>query len=398
MKIAVIIETSLGTGGGFDQALNATLQMQRLCSGRYGFEVFTSKPGNIEILARLGVAAEQIYVTISDRSLARVVNSALWHIVQRRLRFVGKIERKLLSRQVDLVYFVTPSNLPLGLQRLNFITTLWDLCHRDNPEFPEVRAFGEFYARENTHRNLVASAYLTLCDSCNLAQLASFRYGVDRDRFLPMPFGVSPLLDRQKSLSTEQVQKKYKIPQHYYYYPAQFWAHKNHIRILDALAILRDQHNYRPAVVFSGKDFGSLDWVLRSIRERRLELQVFILGFIPSDEVRGLYEGAAAIVMPTYFGPTNLPPLEAWSVGVPLIYSRHLFAQVQDAAELVDPDDSQSVADAMLRILSDERRSQLVSAGVRRLYEIELKRHSAEQLLALRLEQYSKRVMLWRFK
>lgn len=394
MKIAAIIDNTVGAGGGFDQALNAVVQMQRLSSGRFDFEVFTSQPSNVEVLGKFGVNAVSFKYTWLDRLFIILANSQIWQRAQQRLRLMGPLEKKLMLHGVDLVYFVTPAIAALGLQRINYITTVWDLCHRDTPEFPEVREFNTFFMRESLYRHLFAPAILVLTDSPELADRASFRYGVDRDRFLPMPFSASPLL-REATLTVEEVRSRYQIPLQYFYYPAQFWAHKNHIRILDALCILREKHKFQPIVVFSGKDYGNLNWVKNSITKRRLESQVIVLGFVASEEVSALYQGAAGIVMPTYFGPTNLPPLEAWSIGVPLIYSANLSGQVRDAAEMVDPDDAQSIANAMLNVLSYTRRAELIAAGKRRLEEIDSERALAEHELFKRLELFSIRRHCW---
>ena len=45
------------------------------------------------------------------------------------------------------------------------------------------------------------------------------------------------------------------------------------------------------------------------------------LGLVPDEDIPALYEGALALVMPAYYGPTNLPPLEAVTLGCPVIYS-----------------------------------------------------------------------------
>ena len=197
-------------------------------------------------------------------------------------------------------------------------------------------------------------------------------------------------------MSKAAVLEKYRLLPGYFYYPAQFWAHKNHIRILEALSILRDERGLAPTVVFSGKDYGNLPWVQRAIAERGLAQQVKVLGFVPSMDVRGLYEGAAAVVMPTYFGPTNLPPLEAWSAGTPLIYSAHLAAQVQDAALLVDADDARSLADAMVSVTEPSRRQTLIAAGKRRLEDVARERATAEAELLARLDRFAARRRLWR--
>ena len=71
--------------------------------------------------------------------------------------------------------------------------------------------------------------------------------------------------------------------------------------------------------------------------------------------------------MPSYFGPTNLPPLEAWAVGTPVIYPAAFKAQVADAAVLFDYDSPRSLADAVISINSAGVRERLRIAGKDRL-------------------------------
>ncbi|MGN5486390.1 glycosyltransferase, partial [Campylobacter coli] len=84
-------------------------------------------------------------------------------------------------------------------------------------------------------------------------------------------------------------------------------------------------------------------------------------------ELGALYRGAAALVMPSYFGPTNLPPLEAWAVGTPVIYPEAFKAQAGDAAILFDYDDPRSLAEAIIRLRDEGTRERLRAAGERRL-------------------------------
>ena len=63
-----------------------------------------------------------------------------------------------------------------------------------------------------------------------------------------------------------------------------------------------------------------------------------------------LYQGALALTMPTYFGPTNIPPLEAFALGCPVCYSDlpAFRSQVGDAAFFMDLADPDSLADILL--------------------------------------------------
>jgi len=293
-----------------------------------------------------------------------------------------------------LVYFVMPSATSNKLQTLNYVSTVWDLCHRDFPEFPEVRNFGVFQKREDLYTETLGSSILIITESEQGAAAVVRRYGIDRERTLAMPLSPSPFVSSSNSLGLEEVMLINNLKAGYYFYPAQLWPHKNHIRIIDAVALLQKQ-GIIIQVVFVGGDKGLATHLRKRIASLQLEDQVKILGFVPSSHMRGLYEGCAAVVMPTYFGPTNIPPLEAWSIGRPLIYSSHLFEQAGDAALLVDPDEVEALSEAMRKVLDSSIANSLVEKGFHRLTQIEENRKEAEHELLCRLRTFEKRLQSW---
>jgi glycosyltransferase involved in cell wall biosynthesis len=79
-----------------------------------------------------------------------------------------------------------------------------------------------------------------------------------------------------------------------------------------------------------------------------------------------LYAEAAALAMPTFFGPTNIPILEAFAMGCPVVTSdiRGIREQTDGAAILVDPRSPESIADGLQRMLtSSEERNALICRG-----------------------------------
>lgn len=394
MKVIAILENLVTAGGGFNQALNAILQMKRICDGRFEFEVFTTWIENVEYLSKIGIDATGFSLSLADRLLSKVALNSWWQTIQNRVRFVGPLEKQLTQHRCDLVYFLTPSETSSALQRLNYITTVWDLCHRDTPEFPEVREFSKFQARERNYQNWLSPAVLTLTDSVQLTEAISRRYGIDRDRLLAMPFAPAPFLDAGLSKDKAAVMSKYALEEGYFFYPSQLWAHKNHIRILEAIVMLAES-GIKPKVVFAGGDQGNKGYLESFVNKNRLGEQVRFLGFVPAEDMRGLYEGCHVVVMPTYFGPTNLPPLEAWMLGKPLIYSSHLQEQVGEAAICVNPDDEEELAEAMRACANSETCARLVMLGCMRLQQLEQQRAEAESELAKRIMQFAAKRRCW---
>ena len=160
---------------------------------------------------------------------------------------------------------------------------------------------------------------------------------------------------------------KYRLPEEYLFYPAQFWPHKNHVGLLLAVNLLREKYNLILPVVFVGYDKGNLQYVRQVADEYDLSKQVHFLGFIPQEDLGGLYHNAFALTYVTFFGPTNLPPLEAFALGCPVIASNVPGAQEQlgDAALLVDPGNEEQIAQAVKTLHGDPTlRETLVQRGL----------------------------------
>ena len=98
--------------------------------------------------------------------------------------------------------------------------------------------------------------------------------------------------------------------------------------------------------------------------------QVHYLGYVPDEDMGPLYANAVALIMPTFFGPANIPYLEAWAFGCPVLTSdiRGIREQVGDAGILVDPRSTEAMANGILRLWTDEGlRFKLVERGRQRL-------------------------------
>ena len=341
----------------------------------------------------LDIPVVKFSYSLVDKFLAKFSLNEVWQIIQKYIKIIGSFERKLIKHDCDLVYFVNPTGSMFTLQKLNYIATVWDLCHRDTPEFPEVRYFNEFFVRERM-LNYLSSAVAILVDCENSANSISYRYNIDNERLLSMPFMPSYSLGVDLSKTKEDVLNIYNLDTKYFFYPAQFWPHKNHIRILEALLILKKK-GYIHTVVFCGDDKGNKNYIKKIVERNNLDNQVRFLGFVPAEHMRGLYEGCQAVIMPTYFGPTNLPPLEAWMLGKPLIYSAQFSKQVKDAAILVDPDDASQLATAITSCKDKDYRKKLINAGQLRIKELNNERQTSEASLLERLKQFEKRLKCW---
>jgi len=373
VRLAIIFDQLLSAGGGYQQSLNAAISIHQPTEQNHYCPIFfTIYSENLPILKEHGIDAELIKVSKINRAWLKV-RSLIYsnYFLKYVLKYMGvnKFEKYLIDKDIDLVYFLSPSSWSTYLEKLNYIITVWDLCHRDMPEFPEVYKNRIFERREAGFNKFLARAVAVIVDSKLGRNNVVRRYMIDESRIHILPFSPAFSVRNIKKADTN-IKDKFKIVDDYIFYPAQFWAHKNHAYILQGIKILKDEYNTNVSVVFSGGDAGNLDYIKRLTHELGLENQVFFLGFVDNVDMIALYKGSIALVMPTYFGPTNIPPLEAFTLGVPVLYSDlpGLRDQVGSSALLMDLENPGSMSNHVYNLINDlDLRDRLVRSGKKRM-------------------------------
>ena len=148
-------------------------------------------------------------------------------------------------------------------------------------------------------------------------------------------------------------------------YPANFWPHKNHERLLAATArIVREEPDF--LLVLCGALDESREKLRGRIESLGLEENVRLLPYLEDADATALLEGAELLAFPSLFEGFGLPVLEAMTLGTPVACSDlpALLEVARDAALFFDADDEAGLADAMLRLWrEDETRDRLVRKG-----------------------------------
>ena len=279
------------------------------------------------------------------------------------------VESDIRGRGIQMLWF---NHLEPIAVDIPYILNIFDLQHRLQPWFPEVSAKGLWDHREATWANAARRASIVTVGSEEAKEQLSFFYGVPLGniRVVPFPTPRAALDAASKSsalpVDAEAVKAKYGIKGEFLFYPAQFWPHKNHVNLLHALRRLHRDHRMPLSLVLTGSDQGSLAYVRVVAEQLGLTPHVHFLGFVPHEDVIAFYRSAFALSYVSFFGPENLPPLEAMALGCPVVLSdipgvRTLFG---DAPVLVNPRSEASIADAIRWLHDDpDQRCQRAKAG-----------------------------------
>jgi glycosyltransferase involved in cell wall biosynthesis len=295
-----------------------------------------------------------------------------------RVRQNQTLGKWIARSEVDFLVFPAPQTHAFE-SGLPYVMAVHDLQHRLQPEFPEVSADGERDAREYLFRNGVEHALTVLVDSEVGREDVLEYYGelVSPEHVKVLPFLPPPYLDKVGAAKkAPEVRDRLGTPERYLFFPAQFWPHKNHLRVVRALARIRAERRVDVHVVMSGSTTADplrasvLAKVRQTADEEGVSDLIHVVGYVNDDVMAPLYAGSLGVLLPTFFGPTNIPILEAWAFGVPVLTSdlRGIREQCGDAAILVDPTSVAAMAEGIHSLWSDEgRRRRLVSAGTKRL-------------------------------
>lgn len=356
INIAVIISSDSHSGGGYQYERKVIDILQKNHEDEsINFNFYSFKKNVINDFLTEDIEIKFIKENIFNKIHRLFLSNLFIYNIFSKIKFTTSyIEKQLSKDNIDLVYFLAPNLISQGLSNIPYVFTLWDLGHLDTLEFPETAYNREFEIRENIYLNSLKKAYKVIVDLDYGKQNAINRYNLDEKRVEVLKF--LPNIPSAENDISINIKDKYHLLNDYIFYPAQFWAHKNHVYILKSIKMLREKNNIDLDVVFSGSDKGNLDYVLRKAKDLNIEDLIHYIGFVSAEEMPALYKQSLALVMPTYLGPTNIPPLEAFAYKTPVCYSDKpsFREQVGDAAFFMDLKNPDSLVKHLITIQNNK--------------------------------------------
>lgn len=244
----------------------------------------------------------------------------------------------------------------VATMEIPYTLTVWDLQHRVQPYFPEVSGDANWDIRESFYaKSIKRASFVITGTTAGKAEIQNF-YCVPAERIKILPLPTPQFATVGMASTPVDIFTKYNLPKNYLFYPAQFWAHKNHANLLLAIELLRDKYQLNFTIAFTGSNHGgNLSYIKQLTNELKLTEQVKFLGFVPQEDLPQLYSSALALTFVSFFGPDNLPPLEAFALGCPVIAANVPGAEEQlgEAALLVSPQNVEQIALAIRSMYSD---------------------------------------------
>jgi glycosyltransferase involved in cell wall biosynthesis len=142
----------------------------------------------------------------------------------------------------------------------------------------------------------------------------------------------------------------------YFIYTSSFTKRKNHLTLLQAFDLTKNQHQWNLKLV--GLSGEMLETVHHQIAQLNLQNRVEVIVNASHEQMLLLMKNASAFVYPSFFEGFGIPLAEAAAIGLPMAVSRiSVFTELsEDAALYFHPNDERELASQLLLLTLDETR------------------------------------------
>jgi glycosyltransferase involved in cell wall biosynthesis len=346
----------MGTGG-FNYLVNLAQVMSTHAADRLRLVLFVgtdAAPANVSPFAALARVEVIRDATFDDAQRGRRLRQAL---VTGCDRAAARAFRK---HQIDVLFECAQFyGWRFPFPRIAWIT---DFQHRHLPELFSLSAYWKrdfgFRAQISSRRQVMLSSEDSRADCEAFFPQSSGRTSVVRFAMLPP--------DLSDFARDRAIASGYHLPERYFYLPNQFWKHKNHRTVIEALRIVRKQGD-NTVVAASGRaedyrhpqHYAELHALVHAYG---LIHNFRFLGVVPRAHVFALMRASTALINPSLSEGWSTTVEEAKSLGVPMLLSdlRVHREQAGDAADYFAPEAAGQLALLMARSedLSDPSRRQ----------------------------------------
>jgi len=377
-RIAIFQDYFPHSGGGYQELLYTIDKIEEFNNNQVEIVIISASPNSELKFNNKSYKTYHIPMNSFERHVCFLRN---YSPTVRRLKkyffFKNKFEELLKKIKVDLVYFTGPSQYCLYLENIDFIITIPDVSHRENIEFPEwAKSDSSEFQRRDEILAASIKAVAVITNAEIIKNQISFFYTVEKERIYVISHGPSLEISKFKEPNntiSEKVKKLHNLPEKYIFYPAMYLPHKNQKYIIDTLKILNSKHGVNLSAVFCGSDKGYLSGLKKYALKQGQEKDIHFLDFVEDEHMPYLYLNSLALAMPTFSGPTNIPPWEAFKMKVPTFYSdlKNIREVYKDAVYYIDPFNPNTMAEGILEILKNtETRKKLIDNGQKLLESI----------------------------
>ena len=358
INIGILFPFSKSYGGIFQYTLSIADSLLNY-SDKFNYILIHNYPKNIEYLVSSKLKSTNILKLPTIKSSAYKKAAIFINLLLgRKILNMKNAAEVSCIRNNNIKLLIIPFPSSFGFRNnIPYITTIPDMMHKYFPKFPEYPLL-ERIKRDMSYKNAAKNSVITIVDSKQGEDDLNNFYKIPREKIRKISYIPPGYIYKYRKMNLEEAReilKKYNLPEKFIFYPAQFWYHKNHTRLIEALKLIADKYQIKIPLVLVGSPKESYKNIVKHIKNADLGKQITNLGYVADNEIVALYKKSIALVFPDLLGPTNIPPLEAIVLGTPVICS-NVFSmpeQIGEAGLFFNPYDINDMAQKIYKVWTD---------------------------------------------
>ena len=252
--------------------------------------------------------------------------------------------------RLDLLH--SPDFIPPAFGARHFVITVHDLNFLYYPQF--LTAESRRYYNDQIAWAVARADHILADSEATRADLIRL-LNVPPEKVTTVHLGIDPVFRPLPPNLVRETLARYGLTPGYLLFVGTLEPRKNLPGLLTACRILLDRREALPPLVIAGSRGWLYEEIYARVESLRLESHVRFVYDIPDDDLPALYNGAALLVMPSFYEGFGLPALEAQACGTPVVISdRGSLPEVAGAAAVtVNPDSPEDIAAGVARVLGD---------------------------------------------
>ena len=330
MKIGIFLEGSPKIGGGFFQSLKSSLSILKIEKYKNNIDLIITDKQTDLYLSNENLENKLYKPNKIIRYFSELFEIDLIRDLFIKLKITHPFTKFIKKNNYDLIIFLGPSTMSKYCGEVSFIFNIFDLDHKKNSEFPEHNSNFNFEKKEKLLKETIFRAFkIIVAHKSNKIDLLKY-YDAPSEKIIIqnfIPF-LPSLYEKNNYEDIKYIEffNNFNFPKNkkIIFYPAQFWAHKNHKYIIDVAKTLKQNNDDRYLFVFCGAQKNNYKYIKKLIKKNEVDESIKILDFISENEMISLYLNSHGVVMPTYCGPTNLPLYESFYFKKIIFYTKDL--------------------------------------------------------------------------
>lgn len=276
----------------------------------------------------------------------------------------------MFSREKPDILHSPGGFIPLTYRGKTVVTESNLAIHKFSDMFPRYQRLSASF-----NRSILSKANAIITNSAAAKKDVIDHFGIPASKITPIYKGIDQrFFERADAKEIQRVKEKYKIKSRYFLFLSTIKPINNLVRLVQIFAkvhqgLVRDENSPHYQLVLAGKEgWLSGEEVRETAKELRLDKDVILTGYIPPEDLNGLFQGADLFLFPPYYEEFGGPAMEAMASNVPVIASKipALLETMDGAAIFADPDDDKGWVGAIMSLIRDKnRQDELKKIGMR---------------------------------